>query len=156
MPISRTLACYLKEQCIKFSLVPHPHTGSSMDTAQAAHVPGDLLAKAVVARSIGRFLLVVVPSAYHVDLERLQAHLGHPVELAAEADLVGLFPDCEPGAVPPVGVAYEIRTFVDRHLLGLPEVYFESGDHEHLIKLSGGQFALLMEGAEEVDVGRHI
>jgi Ala-tRNA(Pro) deacylase len=55
-----------------------------------------------------------------------------------------------------VGAAYELRTLVDRHLMNLPEVYFESGDHEHLIKLSGARFADLMRAADVVDVGRHL
>lgn len=156
MSITRTLECYLKDQCIQYRLVSHPHTASSMATAEAAHVPGGRLAKAVVIRLERRFLLVVVPSDHHVDLDRLQDYLGETPRLATETELAGLFPDCEPGAVPPIGVAYEIRTLVDRQLIGRPQVYFEAGDHEHLIEISDGQFALLMEGAEEVDVGRHL
>jgi Ala-tRNA(Pro) deacylase len=156
MSIPCTLESYLKEQCIDFTLVRHPHTGASMYTAQAAHVPGDHLAKGVVVNQDGRYLLVVVPADYHVHLGRLQQHLGEPVGLATESELAGLFPDCEPGAVPPIGAAYELRTLVDRHLMGLPEVYFESGDHEHLIKIAGAGFADLMRAAEVVDVGRHL
>ncbi|RKT44784.1 aminoacyl-tRNA deacylase [Thiocapsa rosea] len=156
MSIPCTLESYLKEQCIDFTLVRHPHTGASMHTAQAAHVPGDHLAKGVVVNQDGRYLLVVVPADYHVHLGRLQQHLGEPVGLATESELAGLFPDCEPGAVPPIGAAYELRTLVDRHLMGLPEVYFESGDHEHLIKISGAGFSDLMRAAEVVDVGRHL
>ena len=156
MSIPSTLESYLREQCIDFTLVRHPHTGASMDTAQAAHVPGDHLAKGVVVNQDGRYLMVVVPADYHVHLGRLREHLGEPVGLATEAELAGLLPDCEPGAVPPVGAAYHLRTFVDRHLMSLSEVYFESGDHEHLIKISGARFADLMRAAEVVDVGTHL
>jgi Ala-tRNA(Pro) deacylase len=156
MSIPSTLESYLKEHRIDFTLVRHSHTKASMDTAQAAHVPGGHLAKGVVVNQEGRYLLVVVPSDYHVHLGRLHEHLGEPVGLATEADLAGLFPDCEPGAVPPIGAPYELRTLVDRHLMGLAEVFLESGDHEHLIRISGTQFADLVEGAEVVDVGRHI
>jgi Ala-tRNA(Pro) deacylase len=156
MSVSATLESHLKEQCIDYSLVRHPHTGSSMDTAQAAHVPGDALAKGVVVHPEGRYLLAVVPSDYHVDLDLLRDYIGEPVRLASEDELTSLFPDCEPGAVPPIGSAYELKTLVDRRLDDLSEVYFESGDHEHLIKITGDQFALLMDGAERVDVGRHL
>lgn len=156
MSISNRLESYLKEQCVQYSLVRHPHTGSSMDTAQAAHVPGDRLAKGVVVNHGGHYLLVVVPSDYHVHLGRLHAYLGEPAGLATEEELAELFPDCEPGAVPPIGVPYELRTLVDRSLLGLPEVYFECGDHENLVKMDGAQFATLLEGAEPVDVGQHV
>lgn len=156
MSIAKTLECYLKEQCIEYRLVKHAHTGSSMETAAAARVPSDLLAKAVVVRAARSYCLVVVPSDDQVDLERIQALVEKPVQLATEEELTGLFPDCEPGAVPPIGVAYELRTLVDQRLLGRREVYFESGDHEHLIKISGDQFAMLMDGTEQVDLGRPI
>jgi Ala-tRNA(Pro) deacylase len=156
MPISSRLESHLKQQGIDYTLVAHPHTGASMQTAQAAHVPGERLAKAVVVGQEGRFLMVVVPSDHHVHLGRLHEYLGEPVGLATEAELAGLFPDCEPGAVPPIGGAYALRTLVDRRLTDLPEVYFESGDHEHLVKISGARLADLMGSAEVVDVGRHL
>lgn len=79
MSISCTLESYLEEHRIDFTLVRHPHTGASMDTAQAAHVPGDRLAKGVVVNQDGHSLLVVVPSDYHVHLGRLHEHLGEAV-----------------------------------------------------------------------------
>lgn len=156
MSIASTLESFLNEQSINYVLVQHSHTGSSMDTAQAAHIPGGHLAKGVAVNHEGRFLLVVVPSDYHVDLGRLQAHLGGTVAMATESQLTELFPDCDQGAAPPIGAAYGLRTLLDRSLKGCAEVYFESGDHEHLVKVSGDQFALLMQGAEEVDIGKHI
>lgn len=156
MSVSKMLANFLKEQGIDYRLVLHAHTGSSMDTAQAAHVPGRRLAKAVVIRVGDRYLLVALPADYHVDLARLEEYLGESATLAEESELARLFPDCEVGAVPPIGGAFALRTLVDRHLLNLAEIYFESGDHEQLIKLSGDQFGGLMRSAEEVDVGRHL
>ena len=48
MAISTTLKDVLDQQQVAFELIPHPHTGSSMETAQQAHVPGNRLAKAVI------------------------------------------------------------------------------------------------------------
>ncbi len=95
-------------------------------------------------------------SDHHVHPGRRHEYLGEPVGLATEAELAVLFPDWEPGAGPPIGGAYALRTLVDRRLTDLPEVYFEPGDHEHLVKISGARLADLMESAEVVDVGRHI
>ena len=156
MSVSATVKSHLDERSIDYSLVPHPHTLSSMDTAASAHVPGDRLAKAVIVSHDGTYLMVVVPSDYHVHLGQLHRHLGGQVGLATEEELSGLFPDCERGAIPSIGAAYGLRTLLDRKLLGEPEVYFESGDHESLIKISGDTFQALMVDAEPVDVGTHI
>ncbi|MGE5154242.1 MAG: aminoacyl-tRNA deacylase [Bdellovibrio bacteriovorus] len=156
MTIATTLRSYLDSKSIRYALAPHAHTGSSMDTAASAHVPGDRLAKGVIVQSDEETLMVVVPSDYHVHLGLLHRHLGREVGLATEPELAELFPDCEPGAVPALGQAYGLRTLLDSNLLGEPEVYLEAGDHETLIRLAGEDFRALMADAEQVDVGQHI
>jgi Ala-tRNA(Pro) deacylase len=156
MSIATTLRTYLEGRAITYALVPHPHTGSSMDTAALAHVPGDRLAKAVIVQSQGEPLMVVVPSDYHVHLGLLHRYLGSEVGLATEQELSALFPDCEPGAIPVIGQAYGIRTLLDSTLLEEPELYLEAGDHETLVRVVGDDFRTLMEDAEPVDVGQHI
>jgi Ala-tRNA(Pro) deacylase len=63
-----------------------------------------------------------------------------------ESDLKTLLPDCKVGAVPPLGPAYRIETFLDEALTTLANVYFEAGDHENLIRVSGQDFAALLQG----------
>ncbi len=156
MSIAPTLQSYLDGRAVEYTLVPHDHTLSSMDTAAAAHIPGDRLAKAVIVNRQGEHLMVVVPSDYHVHLGRLHRHLGAEVGLATEAELAGLFPDCERGAIPPVGGAYGITTLVENRLRDQPEIYFESGDHASLVRVSGDDFRALTADADPVDVAVHI
>ena len=156
MSVANKLGVYLEAHSIGYDLIPHPHTESSLVTAAAAHVPGDRLAKAVIVKDGEDYLMVVVPSDYHVHLGALHRRLGRDVGLATESELTSLFPDCDEGAVPPVGGAYGLRSLVDQALLEQPEVFFEAGDHEHLVKVSGSAFKVLQADAEAVDVGRHI
>lgn len=158
MTMSRLLETHLKERAVDYSLLSHQHTGSSMDTATVAHVPGGRLAKGVIVRDegTGELLMVVVPSDRHVHLGRLGQYLGHAVSLATEQEVGDLLPDCERGAVPPVGAAFGRRTLLDSSLAGCPEIYLESGDHETLIKIEGSQLGVLLGDAEPVEVGVHI
>jgi Ala-tRNA(Pro) deacylase len=156
MTIASKLEAHLKAHSIDYDLIPHPHTESSMVTASAAHVRGDLLAKAVIVKDGDDYLMVVVPSDYHVHLGALHRKLGRDVGLATEPELAGLFPDCDEGAVPPVGGAYGLKAMVDKSLLAQPEVFFEAGDHEHLVKMSGPNFQALQADAEAVEVARHV
>lgn len=153
MTISATLKGFLDRQQASYELVPHPRTGSSMETAEEAHVPGKRLAKAVIVREQGSYAMVVVPSAMHVDLAILRQQLGHDAELATEATLAELFPDCAVGAVPPVGAAWGLETYLDDCLLDEQEVYFEAGDHEELVRMSGEQFRRLLENAKRGHYG---
>ena len=156
MSVAARLEALLEEQAIDYEVLSHHHTESSMATAASAHVPGDQLAKAVIVKLDDEYLMVVVPSDYHVHLGLLHRHLGENVGLATEEELGSLFPDCEVGAIPPVGRAYGMRTLVDETLLDEPELFLETGDHESLIKIGVEQFWDLQGDAERVDVGQHV
>ena len=139
MAISNKLRLYLKQHDVKYRLVKHPHSTSSMESAEKAHVPGDALAKGILVKEEGEYLMVVLPSDYYVELDTLHKLLGKEVEMAEEAELIGLLPDCELGAVPAIGPIFGIKTMWDPNTsLGKEDqVYFEAGDHEHLVKVSG-------------------
>lgn len=158
MPVAKRLLDHLQTQGVDYQLVRHSHSGSSMETAEQAHVPGDALAKGVVVRDGGGFLLVVIPSDYHVELEKVRRMLGREVAMATESELGELFDDCEVGAVPPIGPAFGLRTIWDPNTsLGSAEmVFFESGDHEHLLQVSGRAFHELMGPAERGRFSHHI
>ena len=156
MTIANKLDKHLKEQSVDYQLVPHHHTESSVDSAAAAHIPPERLAKAVIVRDGESYLMVVVPSEYHVHLGHLHRHLGREVGLATEQELVTLFADCDEGAIPPCGALYGLKTLVDTAILAQPEVFFESGDHETLVKVSGEQFRSLLGAVEAVDVAKHL
>lgn len=155
MSISNTVRSYIEDQSIPFEVISHRHTRSSSESAGAAHVESDHLAKAVIVKEGEDYMMVVVPSDYHVHLGKLHQLLGREVGLATESELSQLFPDCEQGAIPPLGTAYRLITLVDTSLLNRSEVYFESGDHEHLIRVSGEEFTHLLGDAEPVEVSRH-
>lgn len=153
MAISTTLKDVLDQQQVAFELIPHPHTGSSMETAQQAHVPGNRLAKAVIIKEDDNYSMVVVPSVEHVDLALLRQHFGHGVELATESELSELFPDCAIGALPPIGAAWGMDTYLDECFLDEQEVFFEAGDHEDLVQVTGDQFRELLGNARRGHYG---
>ena len=156
MAIAPKLQAHLKEHHAKYSLRKHARTGSSMETAEAAHVPGDCLAKGVVLKDTSGYLLVVVPSDYHIQLGTLNGQLRREMVMATEEELKTLFPDCDPGAVPPIGSAYGIQTIWDTSLGDKEHVFFESGDHESLVHVTGRHFHELMAHAERGSFSHHI
>ena len=146
MAIAETLQRFLALQSVKYDLVPHPHTGSSHETAEAAHVSEDHIAKAVIVRDAAGYAMVVVPASHWVEVEHLRKELNRDFHLATEDELAKLFSDCEAGAVPPIGPAYGVETFLDEELTSLANVYFESGNHEQLVHTSGSDFRTLLGG----------
>jgi Ala-tRNA(Pro) deacylase len=156
MPVAETLRNYLGSHGVNYEVVLHQHTGSSMETAEAAHIPGERLAKAVLVEDDNGYLMVIVPSTHHVDLGILHKALERPLGLATEAELAELFPDCEPGAIPALGPAYGIAAVWDSALAQEPEVYFEGGDHELVIRVSSEQFRQLLADAPQGRFSHHL
>lgn len=148
MAIAITLKEYLADAGVSYEILKHSPTRDSTQTAAIAHIPGEHLAKAVMLEDEdGRYLLAIIPSNQHVDLGELHRQFHILLGLATEAELDKVFDDCEPGAVPPVGEAYGIDVMLDNSLEECPDVYFEGGDHVHLVHLNGKDFRQLMPRA---------
>ncbi len=147
MAICRTVTDLLHSRHALYTVVPHSHTHSSRETADAARIPADQLAKAVVLADELGYLMAVVPGSRHVSTVRLSELLGRRLELASEGRIAPVFRDCSPGAIPPIGPAYGMDTIVDDSLVGQPVVYFEAGDHEQMIRVDGEVFLSLLKEA---------
>jgi Ala-tRNA(Pro) deacylase len=154
MSIAPTVIQALQHRGVDFSIVEHPHTATAAGTAHAARVAETQLAKAVLLKDSGGFVLAVLPACEAVDLVHLSRLLHRSMVLANEDDLAEAFFDCEPGAVPAIGEEYLIPTIVDQSLREVGDVYFEAGDHERLVHVSASAFARLMADAEYLPIGQ--
>jgi Ala-tRNA(Pro) deacylase len=146
MSLAPTLQKHL-DQNVTYEVITHDPTMSSTRTAQACHVSGDRLAKAIVLRRNGGYMLAVLPASHHIRFADLRQQIGNDVDLADENDIKRLFPDCALGAVPAVGECYDLDVIVDDSIQQQPDVYLEGGDHATLVHISQTQFARLMSGA---------
>jgi Ala-tRNA(Pro) deacylase len=156
MAIARTIEEFLKSHDVAYELIQHPRSVSSMRTAQVAHIPGDRLAKSVLLEDDDGYLVAIIPSTHRIDLGKLHHQLNRRVGLAIEKEVTELFSDCDPGAIPAIGAAYRVNTIIDDALLQQPDVYFEAGDHEALVHVSGQAFGAMMADAPHGRFTHHI
>ncbi len=147
MTIAMTQERFLVQRKAEYDLLLHPHTGSSRETAIAAHIPEDNIAKAVVVKDAADYAMVIIPADRCLQMDELRKELQRDLHLATEEEITQLFNDCEPGAVPPLGPAYGVETLLDEALTSLDDVYFEAGDHEQLVHIRGEDFQDLLRGA---------
>lgn len=152
MSIAYRVQNYIAERELPWDPVGHRASQSSMETAHYAHVPPDRLAKAIVLEDREGYVVAVVAAHRRIDVAELGEALGRDLWLAAEPELLELFADCAPGAVPAVGEAYGISTFWDETLADKPDVYFEGGDHCTLVHMSGADFSELMRSARPLRI----
>ena len=98
------IADFLKQEKVKFDLLPHRDTYNAQSMAQTLHVSGHHVAKTVLLRADDgkAYVVAVLPACRAVDLGLASLLLGgRQLELASESDIAEHFPDCELGALPP-------------------------------------------------------
>lgn len=156
MAMAETLTRHLRAQDIPYDLLHHPHTATSMEAAQASHIPGDQIAKTVLLEDETGYVMAVLPATHRIDLGEVHRRFNRRLGLATESELGSLFRDCEIGAVPPIGTVYGVHTIVDDSLAEQSEVYFDAGDHEQLVHVSGEIFGTLLGDVEYASFSRHI
>jgi Ala-tRNA(Pro) deacylase len=158
MATALTVQQYLGSHGVGFDTLTHIRTISSMRAAKAASVSADKMVKAVVLKKLEKkegYLLAVIPASHRLHRLELQTRVGQHIDLAFEDELTELFPDCEPGAVPPLGEAYGIETIVDDSIAEQSDIYFEGGDHVTLVHLTGSAFHSLMTNAKHGSFSSH-
>jgi Ala-tRNA(Pro) deacylase len=148
MSMSTTLRGYLEAQGRPYEVLHHARAVTSMETAQAAHVPGRRVAKSVLIEDEEGYLIAVIPATHRLLFGVMRERFGHRFGLATEREMKTLFTECEAGSLPPFGQVFGLRVVVDDALLDEDDVYCESGDHTELVHVTGSTFRALMNQAE--------
>lgn len=134
---------FLRREDLEYERVRHPEAFTAQGVAATSHVPGGETAKTIIVRDAGgRYFMAVVPATCRLDIDALSRASGHPgLRLATEEEIEPLFPDCEPGAIPPFGNLYDIPTFVDACLAEQPEIFFPVGSRRETLGICFADYA---------------
>lgn len=121
---------FLGEKNIRFETITHPEAFTAQEVAHAIHKTGKVLAKTVVVEADGKIMMTVVPAHHKVDLGAVKKVLGaKDVHLVPETKLRELFPECDLGAMPPIGPLYSLPVVVSKALAEKPEIIFNACTH---------------------------
>ena len=123
MPGTPSIHDFLRDAQVPYVVIPHPPAFTAQDEAAAMHVSGRMWAKVVVCLVDDRPIEAVLPATMTVNLDLLRALArADEIRLADERELQSLFPDCEPGAMPPLGPLYGQDVYVDIALAQAAEI----------------------------------
>jgi Ala-tRNA(Pro) deacylase len=126
---------FLDQHMIPFEIVAHPHSQTSVETARAAGLPPNRVAKGVLLDGVGCQMVAMIPADQEVHLGKLGLDHGVDFSLADEASVSRLFSECDPGVVPGLPNAWGVEMVWDDDLMAQPDVYLEGGDHERLLHI---------------------
>ena len=145
MALNERLQRFLDQQRVGYQTLPHREVFTAQEVAAVQHVRGQELAKVVVVRGGGRFLMFVLPATYHVHVPKARTATGtSDLELAHETEFASLFPACEPGAMPPFGNLYGVPVWVDEALTRDEQIVFNACTHTQAIRMKYVDFARLV------------
>lgn len=144
MAVTPAVQEFLRQANVAYTVFPHPPAFTAQEEAAVTHISGRDWAKAVICFADGEPIQAVVPADLEVNLDRLLLVAGaQAIRLAREDELDWLFPDCERGAMPPLGPLYHQRVFVDETLAGEDHVVFNGGTHGDAVLMRYDDFAAI-------------
>ena len=144
MGVALSIVELLKRERIPYTWFQHKLSYTAQEEAAASHIRGRCWAKVVICMLDEQPVQAVLPAHYVVDLEQLRMLAGAKTfRLAREEELAILYPQYEVGAMPPFGAVFGHRVFVERCLVGEPEMVFNAGTHTDAIRMHYGDFAEL-------------
>lgn len=144
MPLIDRWLEYLDQKGVRYSHSVHQREQTALAKADAERVPAHELAKTVVFKGDSGFGLAVLAADGFVDLAKLRRILGlYYIRLPDEEEFAGLFPDCEPGAMPPFGSVCDLPVIVDTAIIERGFVALTVATHQDTVRMSFDDFARL-------------
>ena len=128
---------FLDKSAVSYQVSEHLSAFTAQQMAAAEHEPGRFVAKPVVIKADGEYMMCVLSACCKIDMGKLKDQLGaDSVELAEELQIGRIFDDCELGAEPPFGNLYDLPTVMDKALEKDDHIKFQAGTHEKAISMS--------------------
>lgn len=118
----------LRQRGAHFEVLHHERAENGLQEAIALALPADDVVKTVVMETCNGAALAVLPASRRLDMELVREVTGdRHARLATESEIERDLPDCELGAVPPLGSVVHAPVYVDPEILQHPIVTFAAG-----------------------------
>ncbi|HLB73562.1 MAG TPA: YbaK/EbsC family protein [Sedimentisphaerales bacterium] len=147
---------FLKKSGVNYEVSEHDEAFTAQQMAAVEHEPGRYVAKPVIVKADGEYLMCVLPAPCKIDLRTLKGQMGaKSVELADENEIGSIFEDCELGAEPPFGNLYDLTTIIDKALEADDHITFQAGTHKKAIRMSMADYRRLVQ-PKVLEFGCHV
>jgi Ala-tRNA(Pro) deacylase len=123
------LEALLRAKEISFKVLEHNPVYTSAEAATVRGVDLHTGAKALLLKVQDDFLLAVMPADHSLDSRVIRQALGWKNVRFATKDEVSHWTALQPGAIPPFGSLFGLRTFCDPALGENDTIYFNAGSH---------------------------
>jgi Ala-tRNA(Pro) deacylase len=147
--IHAKLVALLNAEAVEFRLTHHDPVTTSVEAAAVRGAELRSGAKAMLVKAKAGFVLAVLAGDRKVDWKLLAPLVGGKGARFATDEELRNATGLSKGAVPPLGLLFDLRTIYDRSLLEVETVNFNAGTHtdsvsmgcDDLIRIGGGEVA---------------
>jgi Ala-tRNA(Pro) deacylase len=139
---------FLDRSGVWYAHTRHPLAFTAVGVAFAENLSPHKLAKTVVYVGAQGYGFAVLPADSLVDMQQLGAFLNDPaLRIASEQELGQIFPECELGAMPPLGILFHLPVIVDTSIAEQEFIAFNAGTHLDVIHMSFGDYDNVVDPA---------
>ena len=137
---------FLDKAGVDYEVTEHKPVFTAQRMAAEEHEAGKYVAKPVIVKADGKYIMCVVAACYRLNLQTLRDSLGaESVELAEENELSRIFSNCELGAEPPFGNLYALPTVMDKRMEADDHIVFQAGSHKKAARMSMEDYRRLVK-----------
>ena len=141
MPLPEKLRVFLDENHAEYTHTVHSIAYTAREVALAEHLPAREVAKVVVVHGDSGYHMLILPATKLVDFQEVRIALGlSHAHMVPETELNRLFPDCELGAMPPMGNLYGMAVYLDSALAAEDVITFNAGTHRDVVHMRTAEF----------------
>lgn len=135
MPVAK-VAEHLQSLGSAFEVVSHAKAYTSIGEAQALGIAADEVVKTIAVHTASGYALAAVPGYRRLDMTLVHKAVGdNHARLATEEEMGRDFPDCELGALPPLGSLLRAHVYVDPEVMDHDTVVFAAGTQTESVKM---------------------
>lgn len=131
------LLAWLARSGVRYVIHEHGAAFTARGAALAEAIDPHTFAKVVgVETETGHRMLIVVEATDQVDLHKARVVLGSKkLRLLTEPELAAIAPGCEVGAMPAVGLLYDLPMMADDAIRRVNELSFNAGSHRVSVRM---------------------
>ena len=136
---------YLDSKNVDYEITHHKVVYTAQELAECLHVPGKVMTKVVMIKAGEKDVMTVMPACRKVDVQRLKEIFKlDDVRIEKEEEFMNLFPECDVGALPPLGNLYGLDVYMDSSLTDDEYILIQTGDNKEAVRIKYEDFARLV------------
>ena len=133
--IPKKVTNYLDDLGAKYEVVPHKPVYTTFDLANTLKEKINKVAKTLLVKADKRYVLVVLPAHFRLDMAKLKKVLKvKAIELAPEGAMEKVL-KVKPGALTPFAGLHKVEPYLDKALLKAEKAIFGAGSFTESLRM---------------------